>query len=389
MFRLSLLVVILPLLIGACSSGQTALNRGNYDLAVKKASQRLHQWRGLSKRGYTKAPLVLKQAFIRAYEQHQNTIRKLSASAPPDAFRWETVHKEYEQLQTLTDNARTCGACDDWLAAYPVSYADRKEEIRQLAAADRYEVAEQAFNYREENRLAAKDAFINYQKAIEWVPGFRQANTKSQDALPFAILRVVVEPLAPTNEISQRDNYELEDMILSQIRSDEAPSRFVRLYQPNEYAGDGFPIHQAVQMQVTDYVPYSDNTSSSTTTVYSNQTYKVGEKKINDSTKVDIMERVSGQLTTYQRSIRAELTLRMRSIDTQTGKSVWEDSVWETRTWQTQWQTFTGDTRALNGSSLASASLFAPSRWSLYNSMRDELAGDVIRRIRSKYAKDQ
>jgi hypothetical protein len=79
----------------------------------------------------------------------------------------------------------------------------------------------------------------------------------------------------------------------------------------------------------------------------------------------------------------------MRSIDTQTGKSVWEDSVWETRTWQTQWQTFTGDTRALNGSSLASASLFAPSRWSLYNSMRDELAGDVIRRIRSKYAKDQ
>ncbi|UHG89746.1 hypothetical protein [Spirosoma oryzicola] len=388
MIRLLLLFILTSTGLAACSSGQTAFRRGNFDLAVKRASQRLHQWRGLGKRGYTKAPLVLKQAFERAYEEHQKAIRNLSSPSNTKDFPWETIYNEYEKLQSLTNNARTCEACAGWLATYPTSYADRQQETRQLAAADRYELAEQAFAYREDNRLAAKDAYFNYQKALSWVPNFRQASAKAQDVLPFAILRVVVEPLSPTSEISAADNRELERMIFRQIDRNEAPSPFVRLYRPDESAGDGFPIHQAVQMQVSDYVPIRDNTASSTTTVYSNQTYKVGEKKINDSTKVDVMEKVSGSLTTYLRTINAELTMRLRAIDTQTGKTIWEDSVWETRSWQTEWQTFSGDDRALNGQSLKSANLFPPSRWQLYDSLSDELADDVVRRLRSKYAKD-
>ncbi|MFD2571974.1 hypothetical protein ACFSUS_15125 [Spirosoma soli] len=380
-------------LLAACSSGQTALKHGHFDLAVKKASHRLQQRPGLSKRGHVLAPLVLKQAFERAYEQHQARIRQLSSPTNTDAFRWEIVHSEYEKLQTLTDNARLgfikhCTTCADWLAAYPTSYDDRRQDTRQLAAADRYEAAEQAFAYREENRLAAKDAYVSYRKANDWVPGYQQALAKAQDAFDFALLRVVVEPLSPTTEISPGDNQELQDLILRQINYNEAPSTFVRLYPPNENAGDGWPIHQAVQMQVTDYSPYNESTSSSSTTVYSTQEYKVGEKKINDSTKVDIKEKVKGTLTTYRREITAGLTLRMRAIDTQTGKTLWEDSVWESRSWQTEWQKFSGDDRALNGSSLKSADLFPPSRWRLYASMRDELADDVVRRIRHKYTSD-
>ncbi|NEU66970.1 hypothetical protein [Spirosoma agri] len=383
-----LLFSVLAAVLMACSSGQTALKRGDFDLAVKRASQRLQGWRGLSKRGFIKAPLVLKQAFVSAYETHQNTIRRLSSPSSTDAYRWEAVHTEYETLQALTDNARTCDACAGWLAAYPLSYTDRKQETRQLAAADRYEAAEQAFAYRETDRLAAKDAYLNYQKALSWVPDYQQAHAKSEEALPFAVLRVVVEPLSPTREISEKENEYLQHLIFRQIGPDEAPSPFVRLYRPDESAGDGFPIHQAIQLQVSDYRPSSDNTTSSSTTVYSNQSYKVGEKKINDSTKVDIMEKVSGTLTTYQRTIHAELTLQMRSVDTQTGKTVWDDRIWETRSWQTEWQTFSGDDRALNGSSLKSANLFPPSRWQLYDSMRDELADDVVRRLRQKYKHD-
>lgn len=69
----------------------------------------------------------------------------------------------------------------------------------------------------------------------------------------------------------------------------------------------------------------------------------------------------------------------MRAIDTQSGRELWNDGVWESRSWATEWQTFSGDDRALNGSSLKSADLFPPSRRSLYDSMRDELADDVAR----------
>ena len=141
-------------------------------------------------------------------------------------------------------------------------------------------------------------------------------------------------------------------------------------------------------MQVTDYTPYRDYTSSSSTTVYSNQAYKVGEKKINDSTTVDIMEKVSGTLTTYRREISAGLSLKLRAIDTQDGRELWQDGVWESQNWATEWQTFSGDDRALNGSSLKTAAAFVPSRWSLYDTMRDDLAGDVARYLRRRYERD-
>lgn len=398
MYRSFLFLITAAFLLNACSSGITALRQGKFDLAVKKASQRLGQRPGLTKRGHPAATLVLKQAFIKAYEQHQTAIRRLSSSSTDTDFRWERVYHEYEQLQILTDNARrglapTCDSCATWLAAYPTTYQDRQQETRELAAADRYAVAEQAFAYREENRLAAKDAYVNYRKALDWVPDYRQARAKSDEAFPFAILRVVVEPLSPTNEINPKDNQELQQLILQQIGRNKAPSTFVRLYPPDEMAGEstpgeGYPIHQAIQMVVTDYTGYSESNSSSSTTVYSNQEYKVGEKKINDSTKVDIKEKVHGTLTTYRREIRAGLDLKMRAIETQTGKVLWEEPIWESRTWQTEWQTFSGDDRALNGQSLKSANMFPPSRWQLYDSMRDELAGDVARRLQAKYKSD-
>ncbi|MBC3785666.1 hypothetical protein [Spirosoma utsteinense] len=388
MIRLFLFSGMIALLMSACSSGKTALQRGQYDVAVRKAAERLRQGPGLSRRGHGLASLVLEKAFVRGYEQHQTRIRRLSSSENPEPFRWEAVHAEYEALQALTDNALKCTTCADWLTSYPTSYSARQLDTRELAAADRYRVAEEAFAYRETDRRAAKEAYLNYRKAAEWVPNYRQTLAKSEDVLPFAILRVVVEPLGATNQISPTDNLHLEGMILREIGRNPAPSAFVRLYAPTEYAGDGYAIHEAVQMLVTDYDDYNDNTSSSSTTVYSNQTYKVGEKKINDSTTVDIMEKVSGTLTTYRREVSAGLTLRLRAVDAETGRELWNDAVWETERWATEWQTFSGDDRALNGSSLKSANLFPPSRWSLYDELRDALVSDVARCLRRNYERD-
>ena len=387
MVRSLLLLLVTGTLLIGCSSGKAAFRRGHYDSAVQKAAGRLNQRPGLSKRGHATASWVLQRAFVRGYKRHQTTIGRLSAPANPLPFRWEAVHAEYDALQTITDNAFKCTACTGWLATYPASYRDRQRDTRELAAADRYEAAERAFPHRKTDQLAAKDAYLNYRRAADWIPNYRQTLAKSEEALPFAILRVVVDPPGPTREISPEDNIQLEGLILQQIGHNPAPSAFVRLYAPNSEAGNGYAIHEAIQMQVTDYDSYSDHTSSSSTTVESSQAYKVGEKKINDSTTVDVMEKVTGTLTTYRREISAGLTLRMRAIDTGNDRERWNNIVRGSRNWATEWQTFSGDDRALSGS-LKSADAFLPSRWSLYDSMRDELADDVARRLRSRYARE-
>jgi hypothetical protein len=391
------LYLFVILLITGCSSGRTALRHGHFDLAVKRASQRLQQGPGISKRGHGLASDVLQQAFISAYEQRQATIRRLATNTS-QSFRWEAVLSEYNALQTLTDNARTCTACADWLAPYPASYQDRIQETRQLAAADRYDMAEQAYALRLTDRLAAKDAFTNYRKAIDWVPDYRQARTRADEVYSYALLRVAIEPFGPTREISERDNQKIQGLVLRKLTRNTSPSTFVRLYAPEQIQAsivdgaplaEGFPIHQAVRMYVSEYTPYNDNTTSASTTIYSDKEYKVGEKKINDSTKVDIMEKVKGTLTTFKRMVSADMTMRLQGIDVSDGQDVWHDSVWATRHWETIWETFSGDTRALNGHTLVTASILVPSRWQLYDDLIDELTGDVARRIHNKYSRDE
>ena len=234
---------------------------------------------------------------------------------------------------------------------------------------------------------------------MEWVPDYRQARGKAEDALPLAILRVVVEPFSPSPELSQRQQADLQRLVSQKVAQQPTPSEFVRLYLSDENADEepapisqadrGWPIHQVIQMVVTNYRPYDESVSSSSTTVYSDKEYKVGEKKINDSTKVDIKEKVKGTLTTYRKVVCARLEVRVRAIDTQTDQVLWEEPISESEAWATEWQKFDGDERALNGQSLKTAAPFEPSRWSLFSEVRDDMASSVAYLLRRRYARDQ
>ncbi|GAB3569131.1 hypothetical protein GCM10027578_23000 [Spirosoma luteolum] len=379
------------LLLLGCSSGQTALRRGDFDKAVAQAASRLQSGHGLTKRGRRLAPLVLRNAFVQAYASHQTRIRDLTSDTSPP-FRWETVVTHYQALQTLTDNARTCGPCAGWLAAYPADYGSPIRETRQLAAADRYQAAELAFAYRETDRRAARDAYSHYRRADEWVPGYQQASTKAQEAFAYALLRVAVEPVSAGPLLTGSDRATLQRAILRSLNPEPAP--FVRLYLPAQVQAsvfdgapvvDGFGIAQAVQLRVTDLDSYHDNVTSSSSTVYSNQPYKVGEKKINDSTRVDILEKVSGTLTVHTRTVRADMQLHLRGLETASGRALWQEPVTASRSWTTSWETFTGDERALNGHTLATASLLVPSRWQLFDGLCDDMASSVRQRLERVY----
>ncbi len=362
--------------LATCRSGRTALRRGNYDQAVTLAANRL-----VNKPTHTDAPAVLKQAFVGAYGQHQATVRQLTQSAGP--FRWERIYAEYERLQTLTDQARRVRS--DWLELYPADYADRRREARELAAADRYDAAEQAFAYHRTDRLAAKEAYQQYRKAGDWVLGYRDAQVKADAAFPYAMLRIVIEPLTPSFALTPSDYRALQAEIGRAMERRGQPSPFVLFMPVGPVPGDSLPVHQVVQMTVVDYDAGVIHDASSSRTVESTQAFKVGEKKINDSTKVAILEKAKGTLTTYTRQIRAGMRLNIRALDNQNGRVLWEDSISESRAFADEWFSFSGDVRALNGQSLKTTPSLSPSAWSWLSSMSDELAGDIAGKLHNRY----
>lgn len=376
--RLTFLLIGLAGLLMACGSGLTAFKNGRYDSAVTQAAQRLSR-----KSTHQKAQTILVAAYENAYNQHQDAIRRLSRS--PDPFRWEKVLPEYEQLQQLHDRLADCSVCQDLLKTYPTDYQDGIREVRELAASDRYKAAEQAFTYRETDRLAARDAVLNFQKASEWVKNYRDAEGRAADALYFAALRVVIEPLTNRGHLSASEYNQLQRTIGGVVDRQKPPSQFVRFYMPGVTPEPGRQPDQLIQTVVTDYDDYREAVSSSSETVVSTQEYKVGTKKINDSTEVDVYEKVKGTLTTYQKTVTASLSGRLRAIDLGNENILWEDGLWATESWSDKWFSFSGDDRALNGQSLKTSCGIAPSAWQLYDNLASSLASSVGYKLRQRY----
>lgn len=374
---------ILPYLflffLTACGSGRVALKHENFDVAVRRSAERLKR-----KPSDTKARMVLREAYRRAHDQHQNVILRLSRQTD-EPFRWEKVVAEYQKLQQLAEQALACRNCESLLGGYPVDYRQRLTETRELAAAERFALAEEAFVYRETNRQAARDAYENFLKADDWVTNYRQARQRAEEVLPYAILRVVVEPLTPSRWLSPGDEQRLQKLIFRELARQQPPSLFVRYYMPGVTPEPERHPDHVVQMAVSNYDPYDVSESSSCQTVESTQEYKVGTKKINDSTTVDVKEKVKGTLTTHKRQVRADLYIDIRSLDARSGQVLWADRIWETESWSDEWETFSGDDRALNGRSLKSASLFMPSRWSMLSDLISSTPGSVRGQLRQKY----
>ncbi|WP_375444888.1 hypothetical protein [uncultured Fibrella sp.] len=389
------LLLLSGMLYLSCSSGKTAYKRGDYAGAVQKASQRLKQKPGLSRRGHELAELVIERAFVAGYEQHQSIIRQLTAQSNKP-FRWETVFAEYDILQKMASDARQAASGAEWLATYPADYSRQLAETRQLAAEERYAIAEEAYAYREVNRMAARDAYEQYQKAISWVPNYREAARKSLETLPYAILRVLVEPPVLTPELDPSETTELGQSIFTSLQTANKPSPYVHLLDPNQAEiavdgayrlYDGFPVNEVVQVAVRDYKPYSKRFTATSTTVESDKLYKVGTKRINDSTVVDIMEKVKGTLTLHTQFIEASMSVELRAIDLKTNRIIWTDSDHESTGWQTQWETFTGDKRALNDHLLLMATGIPPSRRDLFNGLSSRLGSSVVGTLRQRYKK--
>lgn len=353
-----------------------ALRSGRFDEAVEIAARRYAQ-----KPEHKHARFVLEEAFEAAYNRHQRTIQAISRSNEP--FRWERAVLVYDQLQRTTDVARRSGL--PWAERYPSDYDQNRREIRSLAASDRFNAAEQAYRGHKESVEAAREAMFHYERANDWVSNYRDACTKAAEVYPYAILRIMVEPPVPSRELSESRNREFQRRIIQRIGQRWSPTPLSRVYLGDPDAGEGYPIHHVVQMRISNHSSQWETVTSSCRTVESSQEYVVGKKKINDSTEVEVKEKVKGTITTHRRTLTASLRLNIRAIDRQADCVAWEDRLYEEVDWYTEWETFSGDDRARNGHTLATASILVPSDSEFLTDLLSQMASQVRSKLRRTY----
>jgi hypothetical protein len=378
MKRNYLLFLLLIPFFQNCSTGEKALKKGQYEQAFQ-----------LSVKYLTRHPSndKAKSIFLAAYKEtdrlYQTKIQRYRNENSP--FKWESVLYQYQQLEKYQQSFTNCKACIQLLNFQPQSYTTTIKQVKELAAAERYEAGTESLR-RKENRVAAHEAMTHFLKVKQLSQSYEDADAKLLLAKEYAVLRVVIEPVIDKERLST-DEYEyLQEEMDDEFFKNRSPHELIRFQNPEAAQNDSILPHHALRIYFTRYDPLRESTGSTDTPVESTVKYKVGTKKINDTTIVDVMEPAKGTLTTHYRKREASCQLEYEIIDLDNDCVLHRDWMRESAEWKEEWQTFSGDTRALNGTVITSSqSLFPASDWSLFKDMSRSAASRTYYRIRNFY----
>lgn len=335
--RLRYFIYLSLIILGGCTTGKNALQKGDYDASVAKAVSRLQ-----NSPKNSEAMQVLKTAYDLALQDH---LRRISeAKMSNDLFRWESVMYDYQKINQLADEINSCPTC---LAVVPTpsKYSNEVAESKYNAAVARYNSGIGYLN--ERNRLAAKKAYYEFEKVQNLQPNYKDVKAKMDDAYWAAVTRVVVQPI-----ILNRGPYKLSaDYFQQQIDefiANYSRNKFVIFYGEEQATTQKIVPDQVLSLNFDDFVV--------------GQTYvkERVEKLKRDSVVIgETRERkpiygtVSATLSIFEKNISSSGLLDMTIMDWQSKKIVRQQKFPGTFVWRDSWGSYKGDDRALNKNQLA------------------------------------
>jgi hypothetical protein len=236
--------------------------------------------------------------------------------------------------------------------------------------------------------LAAKDAVGQFERVNQLIPNYKNTIQKAEEAFQYAVHRVVIEPVYDVYRLHDSDYFDLQKAFDDEIFRSKNNNQFVRYYTTAEARRDTFPQHDLVKFA---FLNLSSPQRDITTTIeHFTKEIKVGTKKINDSTKVDVFEKVTAKIITYKKSVVVRGTMQMRVFDFKTNALLNEETDDERYCWTDSWQVFEGNPKALDDGKTCpptSAPIFnnEPSSSFFFNHISNQFANHFRGRLKKAY----
>ncbi|WP_258099489.1 hypothetical protein [Marinoscillum pacificum] len=374
--RKSLQFILILVVIGSlfgCASGKKALKRGDYDKAVTQAINRLR-----SNEDSKNALATLKKGYRYAVEMHLNNIIKANSSNDP--MKWEVIAGNYQQINYLSEEIMRCPGCRD-VVPNPVQYSSQLNEAKQKAADVRYDMGVSALQYKK-NRTKAIEAHQHFLVVRDYVPRYKDVEEKLQEAIYYATLRVVVEPIpAPTRMFNLKHEFFVNK--INEYLHNQRINEYVRFYTPEEA--------DAEKLDYVDHIIRMEFDRFTLGNVYSSKdTRDVSRDSVVIATRngEDIYGTVKAKLTVQQKAITGSGLLDFKVLDNDLKKVITQEKFPSEYTWSIQWASYNGDERALSEEELkmvntVEASIPNP-QW-MFEEFTAPIYDQVISKIRAYY----
>ena len=335
--RLRYFIYLSLIIIGGCTTGKNALQKGDYDASVSKAVGRLQ-----NSPKNTEAMQVLKTAYDLALQNHLRRIDEAKLSN--DLFRWESIMYDYQKINQLADDINSCPACLA-IVPSPSKYINELADSKYMAAGARYN---SGLGYlRENNRLAAKKAYYEFEKTLNLQPNYKDAKTKMEDAYWAAVTRVVVQPIIVNSSLYKLSADYFQQQI-DQFIGQYARNKFVIFYGEQQATNQKIVPDQVLSLNFDDFVVGQTYVKERVERL-KRDSVVIGETR----ERKPIYGTVKATLSIFEKNISSSGLLDMSIMDWNTKKLVRQQKFPGTYVWRDSWASYKGDDRALSKQQLA------------------------------------
>ena len=371
-------LIILALITTACSSGEKALQQGDYYTAVLKSVDRLR-----SNPDKSKAQKTLLESYPLAVKWSKREIVSLVNSSDP--MKNTKSIGQYQILNRMYNEINRCPAALRLLSNVQ-SFRVEEDQARQLAAPECYQAGMRSLA--EETRSAAKRAYSQFAKANQFVPNFKDATAKMQEAEYIATLKVIIEHI-PVNSAKYSYSAEFFQDQVTQFITNNIRRKFVRFYTPKQAEMEKLEYpDQVIAMRFEDFIVGETHDTDIERNVISADSVEVGSTKLKNGKTIKVFNKVKAKLHIHKREVISKglLSLVIEEIDNKrilNNKKLGGEYVWFS-----EWGHFNGDERALTKEELeicGSEPILPPAKQDLFVEFTKPIYTQLTNELRRFY----
>jgi len=262
---------------------------------------------------------------------------------------------------------------------YLVTYSKKASEVRYdrgIAFMQRY------------TKKSYQDAYREFQLALRFDAGNRDATIKLNEAYEYAVTNVIILPMQQQggyvySSYSVGGN-NFDDQLVRDLQYNSG-NQFVKFYSAWDARSQNVRIDQEVDLRIVtmDIGRQYDNR----TTRKVSKDIVVKETAYKPDSVVKEYAKVNANIITTRRTMNSsvQLQVNVRNAD---GRWVWNDNVNAVHNWSTDFATFNGDERALSDADKQIVNRrheFAPTESEIMRVLLESVNNDALYRIRNHF----
>lgn len=321
----------------SCSTGKKALQKGDYFEAVTKAIVRLkHSPENKN------ALQVLQDGYPQTLDWSQEELDLALTSNTP--FKWERAILIMEKINLLAENIRSTPAARK-IIRNPKTYLSEMNMALENAAEERYNKGEEEL--KRGTRESGRSAYTHFQKANNFVKGYKQVDSKLTEAREMATAVIILDAVPVTVIKYQLTSDFFYSKVFEYIYANYGEKSLVAVYTPAQHKNSGLKYYDSyIKLDFFDFAIGNTHHSEKEETVENK--VKIESK---DTTKVEYAT-YKAKLKTFTDKASSQGSLSVRITETPGNRLIINDVIPGSFTWINEYAIFVGDKEALTKAQL-------------------------------------